>query len=97
MINWFNVLTNFLWITALAIVLAVISFAHWDAKQKGIKFMEIFDSVSYRRRITTAGFLFCLGLGFVSSSWERVVWLTISFLYLVRHIKLIVRHDKVIK
>lgn len=79
MIDWWNVFTNAIWLTGLAIALAVFSCADWYASNSGTD-----TRAAIRRSLRKPGFLLgiglaCLGAGLgVSSWWERMVWFVLA-------------------
>jgi len=79
MIDWWNVFTNALWITGLALALAVVSYVDWRASRRdeGLR-------AAIRYTLRSPGFflglaLGCLGAGLgVRPWWERLAWLALA-------------------
>ena len=85
MINWYNLAANSLWIFALALALATISFARWEARSTGAKLGETLNLPGWQTPLNIAGVLFCGGLAATSDvTWERVLWLVLGVLFLVQ-------------
>lgn len=83
MIDWLNLAANALWICALALALAVLSFASWEAKVGGERLRIVLSRPRWEFTLNLAGVLFCLGLAATSSKiWERALWLVLAGLYL---------------
>jgi hypothetical protein len=75
MINWFELLTNSLWIFALALVLAVLSYTRWETKIGKGRFKDLLNRSPRVILINLAGALFCLALALLDQAWwERVLW-----------------------
>jgi len=85
MIDWFNVFANALWIFALALALAVLSFARWEAINRGEKLREALNRDRWQIPLNIAGAIFCGGLAATSSVlWERILWLVLLVLFLLQ-------------
>ncbi len=83
MIDWLDLAFNSLWVIALALALAVLSFASWEAKVGGERLRDVLSRPRWEFTLNLAGALFCLGLAATSDKiWERVVWLVLAGLYL---------------
>jgi len=83
MIDWFNFVANALWVFALALALAVLSFSSWEAKVGGERLRVVLSRPRWEFTLNLAGALFCLGLAATSGKiWERVLWLVLAGLYL---------------
>jgi hypothetical protein len=82
-IDWFNLAANALWICALAIALAVLSFASWEAKVGGERLRIVLSCLRWEFTLNLACALFCSGLAATSDKiWERALWLVLAGLYL---------------
>lgn len=82
MIDWYFVFSNALWIFALALALATISFARWQAFQEGQKLGQVLDRANWQIPMNISGLVFCLGLAATSARlWERVLWLVMVLLF----------------
>jgi hypothetical protein len=83
MIDWLNFAANALWICALALALAVLSFASWEAKVGGERLRAVLSRPRWEFTLNLAGALFCLGLAATSDKiWELALWLVLAGLYL---------------
>lgn len=83
MIDWVNLAANALWIIALSLALAVLSFASWEAKVGGERLRVVLSRPRWELALNLAGALFCLGLAATSDKmWEQALWLVLAGLYL---------------
>ena len=83
MIDWAMVAANSLWILGLAIGLATLSYASWDAWATHETFLQRLNRPAPQGVLALAGFLFCLGLAATSKvTWQVVVWLVLAGLFL---------------
>jgi len=82
-IDWYNLAANALWIIALALALAVLSFGTWEARVGGERLRVTLSRPRWEFTLNLAGALFCLGLAATSDRiWERALWLVLAGLYL---------------
>ena len=85
MIDWFNVFANSLWIFALSLALAVLSYARWEAIMKGVKLKDVLNRDRWQIAFNIAGAFFCGGLATTSDvHWEQVLWAILLVLFLVQ-------------
>jgi hypothetical protein len=85
MIDWYNVFANFLWILALSLALATLSFARWEAQVRGQKLKDELNRDRWQLPLNFAGVLFCAGLAATTTvMWERILWLIMLVLFLVQ-------------
>jgi hypothetical protein len=85
LIDWNALFSNFLWILALAWLLAVVSMARWQAHELGIKLGKLLDEPKHQVRLNLGGLVFCLGLGLVADkTWEMALWILLSIIFLVQ-------------
>ena len=96
MIDWYHLAANALWILALAIALATISYASWVAGSKHQKLGDTIALPGYQISLDMAGILFSLGLAGTSERWwEVLLWLLITVLFTgLAVIKIISRNKK---
>lgn len=83
MINWYNLFANSLWILALALALATLSHARWQARRNSERLKDQLDHPRWGIPLNLSGVLFCLGLALTSDTWwEITLWglLGISFI-----------------
>ena len=85
MINWFELFTNSLWIFALGLAFAVISYTRWETKIGKGRFRDLLNRSPRTILINLAGVLFCLGLALMDQSWwERLLWFILAILFGIR-------------
>ncbi len=85
MIDWGNLASNALWLFALALALAVLSFAYWERSVTGERMGVILAKPRWEFSLNLAGALFCLGLAATSDRlWEWVLWLILTGLYVAQ-------------
>jgi hypothetical protein len=83
MIDWFSLFANSLWIIALALALATLSYASWRASVDREKLRSILGKGEYSTIFSLAGILFCAGLALTAPSiLQTILWtiLGIGFL-----------------
>jgi len=70
-IDVWGVIANSLWILGLAVLLAMLSWAHWVASTEGKRLRAVLG----RPRTDLGSSLFCAGLAATGRTWwERVLW-----------------------
>jgi phosphatidylserine synthase len=83
MIDWVMVAANALWILGLAIGLATLSYASWEAWATHETFRQRLAKPAAQGVLALAGFLFCMGLAATSwVLWQTAVWLILGVLFL---------------
>ena len=81
MINWTSIGTGALWITGLAIILATISYAHWQARERGERLRAVLGVFGCQVALDFGMVLLCTGLFFTArSTWERLAWAALALL-----------------
>ncbi len=92
--DWLDILGNALWIAALALALAGISFASWQASTNGNKLRAQLGQSSYMRLFNLAGVLFCAGLALTASAvFQMILWsvlgvaFAIAFVFQALHLE----------
>ena len=89
MIDWFNLFANALWIIGCAIALATLSFASWQASERGEKLIARLRSRGAQFWLNLAVALFCLGMaGTESRIVFRVIWILLAGWYLFQTVRL---------
>jgi len=84
MIDVQGIFFNSLWILALAILLALLSWTSWKAEHEGVRFRVVWARPGLRRLVTLSLVLFCAGMAAVSGRWwERLLWLVLALLQLL--------------
>jgi mannose/fructose/N-acetylgalactosamine-specific phosphotransferase system component IIC len=77
MIDWYNLLTNALWISGVAIILATLSYSSWLASTKKEKFIQLINlSHPIQIMLNIGGLLCSLGLAATTEIlWQRILWI----------------------
>ncbi len=89
MIDWPNLFFNTLWILALAIGLAVFSYASWQASEQRTVLHRQLMQPGGQFFLLLAGLLFCTGLAGTSDRlWETALWGLLAVFFLWRLISL---------
>ena len=85
MINWFNLFANSLWILALSVALAVLSYARWEAKHTGNKLKDVINQPAKQILFNVCGMFFSAGLAMTAGRmWEQVLWGLMGGLFLLQ-------------
>jgi small-conductance mechanosensitive channel len=85
MIDWFNLAANALWIIGLALALAAVSHASWQAAQHHEKLRTWLGQPSYQIYFDLAAVLFCLGMAATSRRvWEIILWSGLAVLFIAQ-------------
>jgi len=85
MIDWFSLAANALWIFGLAIALAVVSHASWQAANHHEKLRSRLGQPGYQFLFDLAAVLFCLGMAATSRRlWEIILWCGLAVLFIVQ-------------
>ena len=85
MIDWFNLVANALWIVGLAIALAVVSHASWQAALHHEKLRSWLAQPGYQIFFDLAAVLFCLGMAATSRRvWEIILWSGLALLFIAQ-------------
>ena len=83
MIDWVNLFGNALWVIGLAVALAGLSYASWQASISGQKFTRVLNQSGYSLVFAVSGFLFSTGLAVTSfGDWRFLVWTVIALAFL---------------
>jgi hypothetical protein len=83
MLNWAMVGANALWIVGLAVGLATLSYASWEAWATHETFRQRLGRPASQGALALSGFLFCLGLAATSPAvWQTAIWLVLAVLFL---------------
>jgi len=89
MINWYNLTANSLWILALTLALATLSFARWQARMEGEKLKVILNRTGWQNTLNIAGTVFCAGLALTTDVWwEQLLWGILGVLFVLQVIML---------
>jgi len=85
MIDWFSLAPNALWITGLAIALAIVSHASWQAALHHEKLRTWLGQPAYQIFFDLAAVLFCLGMAATSRrAWEIILWSVLAVLFVAQ-------------
>jgi hypothetical protein len=88
LIDWFNLFANALWIVGCSIALATLSFASWQASERGEKLLVRLRSRSAQFWLNLAVVVFCLGMaGTESRLVFRVIWILLAGWYLYQTLR----------
>jgi hypothetical protein len=83
-IDWYNVIVNSFWILGLAIILAALSYHHWQAGECGRSLRAQLESPSFQLPAWIGFCLVCVGLaGSSGRLWETIVWVVFGLISLV--------------
>lgn len=84
MIDGWEIVSAGLWITGLALLLALLSLARWDARQSGVKKSDQLAAKGYRLGLGVSVLLVCAGLALSAETWlERGVWIGFGLISVV--------------
>ncbi len=85
MIDWYNLAANALWILGLAIALAVISHASWQASLHHERLRLRLGQPGYQVFLDVAAVLFCAGMAATSRRvWEIILWSGLAVLFIAQ-------------
>ncbi|MHB8132793.1 MAG: hypothetical protein ACYDH1_01105 [Anaerolineaceae bacterium] len=85
LIDFPSLISNFIWILALAWLLVVVSMARWEAHRLSIRLREQLDKSTQQVQLNVGGLLFCLGMGLVTDkTWQIVLWFILAFVFLIQ-------------
>ena len=85
MIDWYNLAANALWILALALALATLSFARWQAGTEGVKLKAVLNRAAWGNSLNLAGTIFCAGLALTTDVWwEQLLWAVLGVLFVLQ-------------
>lgn len=85
LINWNSLISNAIWIIALAWLLAVLSMAYWSAQTNHRKLGQELDRPNRQIQLNLGGMIFCVGLALVSDqTWQMIVLFAMAILFFVQ-------------
>ncbi len=85
MINWFELLTNSIWILALALALTTLGITRWESMMGKGSWRDLINRSPRALLINLAALLFCLGIGLAAQAWwERLLWGVLVILFGIR-------------
>jgi hypothetical protein len=85
LINWNSLISNTIWILALAWLLAVLSMSIWSARENDRKLSTELDRPNRQMQLNLGGMLFSVGLALVSEQlWQMLILIALGVLFLVQ-------------
>ena len=82
MMDWWGVVCNALWIGGLAVGLAALSMADYQAQREKVRLWRKLDEPGLQLALDVGMMAFCLGLAFGSGVWwEWVIWGLLALLF----------------
>ena len=85
LINWNSLISNTIWILALAWLLAVISMAIWSARENNRKLSTELDQPNRQMQLNLGGMLFTVGLALVSAElWQMIILIVLGVLFFIQ-------------
>lgn len=85
LINWNSLISNTIWILALAWLLAVLSMSIWSARENDRKLSAELDRPNRQMQLNLGGMLFCVGLALVSEElWQMIILIALGVLFLIQ-------------
>jgi hypothetical protein len=83
-IDWYHVIVNSFWSLGLAIILAALSYHHWQAGEYGRSLRQQLETPSFQTPAWIGFCLVCIGLaGSSGRLWETIVWIVFGLIGLV--------------
>ena len=75
MINWAGLIFNALWVLGAAVILAALSFSHYEAQRRNERFQVRLAASAFQMWLSVGLVLISLGLALIGPRWwERVLW-----------------------
>lgn len=85
MIDWFGLAANTLWVLGCALVLAVLSYASWEASETHERFPDRLRRPTRQAALQLGGLLFACGLAGTSAKpLEIGIWLLLAAVFLLQ-------------
>ena len=85
MIDWYNLITNAVWMFGCSVVLATLSYASWEASTQTSSFKELIRQHKIQISLNIGGFLFAIGLaGTTQIMWQKIIWMILSLGFLIQ-------------
>jgi hypothetical protein len=85
LINYNSLISNTIWILALAWLLAVLSMALWSARENNRKLSVELDQPGRQMQLNLGGMIFCVGLALVSEElWQMIMLIALGVLFFVQ-------------
>jgi len=75
MIDWPNLISNGLWVLGAAVILAALSFAHYQAQRQGERLRARLAAPAFQTWLAAGLTLISLALALIGPRWwQRVLW-----------------------
>jgi hypothetical protein len=89
MLPWFPLFANTLWVLALALLLATLSYGAYVASLRHARLGSVLALPPYQASLNLAGLLFCLGLALTSTAiwWQVALWAVLALLFATRLVR----------
>jgi hypothetical protein len=85
MIDVWGTVSSGLWIAGLAVLLAVLSWAHWIATGQQTRMRVVLGRAHPRQVLHLGLALFCAGLAATGRAWwERILWWLLTGIWVIR-------------
>jgi len=85
LINWNSLISNSIWIIALAWLLSVVSLSLWSANQNHRTLSRELDRPSRQMQLNLGGMLFCVGLALVSNeTWQMIILIFLGVMFFLQ-------------
>ena len=82
MINWWNLIASTIWITAVALGLAVAGIAYYESEVGNVTFKSLLGNMKYQLLLNIAGGVFCVGMAASSDQWWEIgLWIALAGLF----------------
>ncbi|MFN2108162.1 MAG: hypothetical protein ACK2UI_00750 [Anaerolineae bacterium] len=95
MIDVWGVFSNSLWILGLAVLLAVWSYASYEASRRKQKVRHVMHELGYALALNAGMVLFLAGMATTEDRWwARVLWIVIGLGVIAESVWLIIQHRK---
>ena len=94
LIRWYGLAGNTLWICGLAVLLAMLSMVHFEARARRERLRQRLGDREPRMAIAIGLILFCAGLLLIGDTWwEKGIWAAFGVLGIVWLVRLWGRFD----
>ena len=95
MIDVWGVFSNFLWILGLAVLLAVWSYASYEASRRKQKVRHVIHELGYALALNAGMLLFLAGMATTEDrGWARALWIVIGLGVIGESVWRIIQHRK---
>jgi hypothetical protein len=95
MIDVWGVFSNFLWVLGLAVLLAVWSYASYEAGRRRVKVRQVIHKLGYALALNAGILLFLAGMVTTEErGWARALWIVLGLAVIAESVWRIVQHRK---